>query len=145
MGLRNDIYDRFMDIVQGAVPSGITVEPWRGDEAVFNRERSFPAVFGAYSGMAYSPQLEIGQQTFEQDMVFLLWVACVDDQYFEADRDARDLLDYLADALAFTECGDLGQIVPDAALDDGKTEALVEARSGQVLYVQAWRVVNIRG
>jgi hypothetical protein len=120
-----------------AVPAA-PVAKWDGEEAVFNQNRLWPALFVAYAGTEFGDQLEIGpdQATYERAHIFQVFYATAHTAATAGDEQAMELM-------AAVETGVSGLILAELAQAEILGEELVHVHMGRFLYVQTWRLALV--
>lgn len=134
MSIRIDLRDDLLAAVQTA-NSGVSIDDWAGEEAVFNTAHAWPSIAVAYAGTEFGESEEIGVTTYARSHIFHIFV-CAANVAGGAAGDATAMT-----ILENTETAVSGQLISDLGLAEVISEELVHVHMGRYLYAQTWKIV----
>ena len=133
MSLRKDIRTAIIDQLKTILP-GVHVDKWSGEDAAFNNEHQWPAVYVSYSSGHFGESTELGATTYDRLLNYDLFVGARNDQSGSGDDAAMDILETIEISLSGHEVTGAGLVEPAGV------EELVAASMGRFLYGQAWQL-----
>jgi hypothetical protein len=132
MSQRSDIKAAL--VAASAAATGVAVENWAGEEAIFNAAHAWPGISVAYAGAEFGEQEEIGgeQATYERGHVFRIFVYTQNTAHQSGDDHAATILESMETKIA-------GKIIAGQGQAEIIGEELVHVHMGRYLYVQTWK------
>ncbi len=121
-----------------AVNQGVPVEPWNGEEAVFNTAHAWPGISVSYAGMEFSESEEIGadQATYDRAHVFRAFTYAMNSSLPGQPSGEDQAMAIMEKA----EKGVSGKIIIGQGQAELIGEEQVHTHLGRVLYMQTWKI-----
>jgi hypothetical protein len=145
MSLEATIRADFISKAEALLPA-VSVYRWDGEEQAFNDVRAWPAVYISSMFMSWESSDEIGASD-ERAVTYILhpevfiFVAAKDDAVLGYGEDqCSDMLETLRRGIIRKSIADIGYAELSSGFSEGRCQALIEARMGQFLYGQSWRI-----
>lgn len=145
MSLESVIRADFITKATALLPS-VPSFRWDGEEEAFNEAKLWPAIYISSMFLGSEPSEEIGPSD-EHSMTYIvrpevfIFVAAKDDATLGNGEDqCSDMLETLRRGIIRKSIADIGYAELSGGFSEGRCQALIEARMGQFLYGQSWRV-----
>ena len=126
-----------------ALLTSIPAFRWDGEEQAFNEARLWPAIYISSMFLSTEPVEEIGPDpvTYVVHPEVFIFVAAKDDATLGNGEDqCSDMLETLRRGIIGKDIANKGTAELFGGFSEGRSQALIEARMGQFLYGQSWRV-----